>query len=680
MGVKPGRHVHTATPDLSAVDRKLLWWLMRYPLQRVEDIMLALGVSANTAYRRLAHLGEVGLVEYVTPPLAVKSACRCYYLSNAGIVTAAAQERADARELARIWGANEQSVLKLLPRLPALVLLQDLINGLIAQAPAMLAHAGGYHADLSWHWIRDYRHTFQNQGAALTCQADGALLLYRKARGQNDQGQAAHGLGGADYYCALFLLDVGLVGAHDQRLIAQWLEALLRYRDSAGRKQRTLIFPPVIVVVQSAHQREVWQHSAADVATELQVAPLTGAIACVTPQEALSSAWTLPWQKLAVAAPCRLRDLFAPLSKEALPAGLFKPRGSGEADASGQKVQVLRGNFAARAASVDLLPALGESQERETVALLGLCLARRHRDVLNLLYAHPLLQTRELAILLGLQSESVARYLYELQRYSCVEKYSTQWGMRWQLTERGLRFLAATHHCALQHLVEPVEEDERGRYEQRGVHMLRKHMQHTIEIYDFFVRLHEGAHAQGVDHAVLWWETGARCERRYRDHGNWYRLRPDATFVYQAGESPLLAWLEWDEEGTSRKILSQKMEEYARYVRLREWAADGWQAPPMLLIVVPAQSHYQRIKQIVSEQAGNSGLLVRVATASSVTEKGPLGAIWSRLIPLSLAGQGHSAAESRPQSLLDLSAVAQAAPVPPVRPDQKLERRKQGRL
>ena len=55
--------------SLTSVDDRILWWLLRYPLQRVEDIALALQVSANTVYRHLTRTVGEGIVEYVTPSL-----------------------------------------------------------------------------------------------------------------------------------------------------------------------------------------------------------------------------------------------------------------------------------------------------------------------------------------------------------------------------------------------------------------------------------------------------------------------------------------------------------------------------------------------------------------------------------------------------------------------------------
>jgi hypothetical protein len=183
------------------------------------------------------------------------------------------------------------------------------------------------------------------------------------------------------------------------------------------------------------------------------------------------------------------------------------------------------------------------------------------------------------------------------------------------------------------------------------VNLLKKHIHHTAAIYTFFAALQQSARTQGPDHALLWWETGPRCESRYFDHGTWHILSPDAMFAYKMGKTKLSFWLEWESGATDKSGLKARMEAYAHYVQAREWVAAGLQALPVLLMVVPGQSHYQPVSQIVSEHAAGTGLIVRITTTSLVTGYGPLGAIWSQLVPLSQ----DSRMQTVRRSLLDLS-------------------------
>src|SRR5581483_3463368 len=392
----------------SSVDGKLFWWLLRYPLQRVEDLVLALQVSPNTVYRHLTKLIEEGLIECITPSLGAKATCRLYYLSNGGLLASAAREQADAHTLARTWRANEQGILRLLPRLSTLVRLQDLVNGLVAGTPAMLSHARGYHADIAWHWTRYYQHRFLFQERPIVCSADAALLLHRKAPLQTAQDS-----GKAEYYCALLFCDPGLAGYYEHHLIAQRLAAIIRYRDSRGGLSAQM-FPPVIVLVQKARQRDIWQLKTAEVATSLRANPLAGAIAIVPAQETLEAAWTLPWQKLSVPTSCRLREIFTPLPKDALLPGLLQQRSAPPTPAPSsatKKGRILWGDFARRAREINLASDNDGDREHENLALLRLRLSQRHLAVLEMLYEYPLLATEELAILQDVQTDSAVRYL-----------------------------------------------------------------------------------------------------------------------------------------------------------------------------------------------------------------------------------------------------------------------------
>jgi hypothetical protein len=46
------------------------------------------------------------------------------------------------------------------------------------------------------------------------------------------------------------------------------------------------------------------------------------------------------------------------------------------------------------------------------------------------------------------------------------------------------------------------------------------------------------------EQALVWWETGATCERRYRVGEHWHNLRPDALAECRVGHRPLRFWLE----------------------------------------------------------------------------------------------------------------------------------------
>jgi predicted transcriptional regulator len=610
-------------------------------LQRVEDLTRALETSEKTVYRHLTRLVEAALVEYITPSLSVKNTCRLYYLSQKGIQIAAEQEHIDAGSLASYQGASEYVVLHLLPRMASLLRLQELVNGLVTLAPAMLAHPGGYRAELAWHWQRDYGYTFLDQGQQWNYTADAALYFHRKAlppaRGED--------------YCALLYIDSDLSSNDNARQIRRRLEATLHYRDRPERGYSTQMFPPLIVLACSPRQQAIWQYHAARIATTLHAQPLIGAIAVVPSGEPLESVWTLPWQKLSVAAPCRLRDLFLPLAREALPPGLLQTRNVFLNLDKG--AELLHGDFRRRASTMSLIPQSGE-QEQEVVALLGLCLSQRHLEVLHMLYQHPLLTFEELAALLNLQGETVTRYLYELRRYSCIEKSDEAQNTRWQLSSRGLRFIAASCHVPLQDIteLEPEQKGDEQPTRQRGIVRLMQHLPLTIAIYAFFAALHDDMYESGPEHTIAWWEMGAHCEHRYTYRGNRYTLRPAAAFVYRAGQSRLSAWLEWDGLDVSEPDLAYRLDTYAQFVRSREWTAAGFSSLPMLLIITNKPQRTEMVTAQTHQHLANTGMLVRLTTTANVAEQGPLAPIWRQLLPALTVT--HKKREPAQRALLDL--------------------------
>ncbi len=129
--------------SLADVDWRLLHWLLRYPLQRVDDLVVGVArwASRATVYRHVQALKEHGLVESMLPktPGAGK---RLYHLSNAGLHALAGHQQRPARELARGFQADEAGILRLLPRLPTLLVLQDVVNGLVTHAGDAVTSGG----------------------------------------------------------------------------------------------------------------------------------------------------------------------------------------------------------------------------------------------------------------------------------------------------------------------------------------------------------------------------------------------------------------------------------------------------------------------------------------------------------------------------------------------------------
>src|SRR5712692_655176 len=129
--------------SLADVDWRLLHWLLCYPLQRTDDLVVGVArwTSRATVYRHVQELEARGLVESVLPKTP-GTGKRLYHLSNPGLHLLARHLDTPARELARRWQADEAGLLCLLPRLPTLLLLQEVVNGLVTHAAEAMTTQG----------------------------------------------------------------------------------------------------------------------------------------------------------------------------------------------------------------------------------------------------------------------------------------------------------------------------------------------------------------------------------------------------------------------------------------------------------------------------------------------------------------------------------------------------------
>jgi Replication-relaxation len=629
----PSARVEEALSRLSAVDFRLLQWLLHYPFQRADDLVIGLArwASRPTVYRHVAQLQQLGLLERVLPktPGSGKS---LYALSNLGLHVCAAHVTTSPQELAARWRADERGLLHLLPRLPCLLVIQDVVNGLVSHTADAMARQGKRPALIRWNWQRDYGSQFSYREQVTRLTADGAFAMCVRAT----LPAARHS---DEWYSMLFLH----TGLNDARLMRLRLDRILRWRECAERWPLYQHLPLVVVLATSARQSEQWQHAAEEAAMRLRLAPLLGAIACLpTGGTEMGNPWLLAWRTLATSAQCHLQDLLTPLPLAAIPSPLLPaeaedvdgelPTGPGASAVSLLKPRlgaIIVGNFDARAAKVGT----DDSDERARMALLGLRLTPRLWSLLFLLLAHPLLSACELASFSHLQLTSVRCFLYELRALDCIAPVITEVGKRWRLSGRGLRLLAAAHHFSVRNLALAPADDALD-IVQRGQEWLLLHIQHTAGIYGFFASLAQAAQRErGRAHALLWWETGAACERRYQARDRWYNLKPDALAEYQRGEQRVRFWLEWDRGTMNARDLAIKFTSYAQYVASREWARER-SVLPLLLCVAPDIAQEQRLLRVARSMLTNApGLVVHSTTAPHLAAPGPLAAIWLQGAP-----------------------------------------------
>jgi hypothetical protein len=436
-------------------------------------------------------------------------------------------------------------------------------------------------------------------------------------------------------------------------LLRERLKRLLCFRECADRWAVYQHFPPLLVLTSTSRQSEHWQRCAGEAALQLQVVPLLGAITCLPVERDAGSSnlWRLAWKTLSTTVPCRLQDLLLPLPAEAaLPGLLTQPMAETHeavppVDAACSPAcrwsRIISGHFMERASSVEQVTfenaGRSNGEERAALAFLGLCMDRRHLELLDLLLAHPLLDVPEMATLLELESSSMERYVRALRNHGSLEPVATRVGQRWRLSGQGLHLVAAMHHVSMQSIAtsaEPTGDNEEVTLVQRGLDVLLRHREHTVGVYSFFASLCRVARHEQVrpgEHRLLWWETGTVCERRYRDHDRWHNLRPDAMGEYQAGEQRVRFWLEWDRATMGTRDLVAKFSTYAHYVASREWYREPG-GLPLLLVVAPAKAQERRIARIASVLLRETpALAIATTTATRLAEQGPIAAIWYRV-------------------------------------------------
>jgi len=625
--------------SLREIDWRLLHWLLRYPLQRADDLVVGVArwASRATLYRHVQELEAKELVESVLPKTP-GTGKRLYHLSNLGLHLLARYLDLPAHTLARHWQADEMGLLRLLPRLPTLLVLQDVVNGLITHTAEAMTREGRRPQLVRWTWQREVTHRFSYREQVMRLFADGAVALCIRMQ----QGESSR----LDRWYGLFMLSTEL---DDERLMRLRLERLLCWRESPERWSSYQHMLPVLVLARSPRQRDHWQRAVMATALKLRLDPLVGALACLPEtQSAQVNPWLLTWRTLATDSSSHLQDLLKPLPRAAFPPSLRleddeqeerhevgSPRHTSAVTGSPERPARLSRLIAGDLADHATCARWESLEERERVALLGVRLTSRQWSILRLLLAHPLLSDEELEAFLGLQRKSVRCALYALHRYGCLEPIPTDAGRRWRFCERGLRLLAAASHMSVCNMTtRPGDEADRktSSRAQRGESWLLQHIQHTAGIYGFFAGLAQAAE-QRPERELSWWETGASCERRYQVHEQWHNLRPDALAEYRVGSQQMRFWLEWDRGTMNVRDLAVKFDAYAHYLASREWARERSELP-RLLCVAPDIAQERRMQRVAQARLAHTPrLLLWTTTGVLLQGEGPVAPIWLRAIP-----------------------------------------------
>ncbi len=595
--------------------KRILQWLARYPLQRLDDLEVALAPwhSRSTISRFLSSLLADGFIETILPGMAQGK--RLYHLSHKGAVWLA---RSGGSEDTLHFSTEREKLIRLLPRLPTMLPLQDCVNGLVAGAAGALTRQGRRALLVRWDWQRDYTHTFlyQARKQPLTVHLDGALALCLRydARYPSEQPQ--------EVWYHLFLL---LCLLDDARLMRQRLDRLLRWRESAERWSVYSQMPPVLILATTPRQAERWHLVSEYVIEALHLNQIQGAVACLpSTRDKNYSPWRLNWRTLETNRPCSLHDLLVPQTDVSIPGlarfTLHEPL---------PESKPLPVRFSQR--PYDLARSSTRVSPATDYHLTAFHLTPLHWSILLLLYIHPLLSTGELATFSAWQNDSLEKGLAQLRRLGYIEVKKTlemsprgRASKRWMLAEQGLLLLAAFSHWHILRLARPRVPS--GLLQQRGLGGLLNQFPHTIGVYDFFARL------SALAGHLRWWESGMSCARRFYWKHRWYSFQPDACAEYQiAGLSAFRFWLEWDQGTMNVRDLERKFTNYAAYLDAREWSREHLTLP-MLLFVVPDIDQERRVSRCARDVLPDAKLHLYTTTRELIRSQGLDAPIWRRAI------------------------------------------------
>jgi Fe2+ or Zn2+ uptake regulation protein len=620
--------------EVEREDVRFLGWLLIYPASSARELAAAFGIHRATVYRHLAHLMDTGLVQLVE---GYGGEAR-YLLTSRGIASLSQTLSIDEAHLTRQWQRGPNTPARLIPRLLTIDRLGTFVRTFFDAAPRAQA-AQGHAARVRWHVVRDYGERITVAGERHVIVRTQAALAWTVAESKTESAGAAASerehFPHAIWHSAFVLLESGLC---DRDGIATRLRNLLRYRESPQRLAVYRFFPPLMVLVESARQAEVWRQQARKVAESLHLAPLTGAIAILAETD---NPWQWGWRDLATGVSIRLVERLAPLPETALPGGVSAHLEAARAVMNAKPME--------RLTSIDTL----DSSPLPEVIM------PRQRALLTLLARAPLLSASEIAVIGStsdepLLAESVARALRDLARRDWIAREMGSDGVvRWYLTDDGLRIVAAIHETHILHLGCAVTDeagskgrdeagqaspDDRVRLEQRGLATFRRQSAHQAGVYRVVAAFHHSLSEATGDMRVAWWETGRSCFRTYLYRGVQRNLRPDAELelIRQIEGTPrhLRLWLEYDRGTMNRRDLERKMQAYADYWQSKAWASEGRTALPRLLFIVPDTQQESRVREAVQEKLVNVRLRVLVTTMAHLETYTPYGRIWRQIIPL----------------------------------------------
>ncbi|GHO98639.1 hypothetical protein KSF_086870 [Reticulibacter mediterranei] len=650
---------------LEADERSVLSRLLHTPLLRVEDLHISTGLSRATLYRLLARMQQHTWVEAVSiPALGVRS-CSCYYLSTQGIARLAHEQGDDPVHLARQWGATEHALLRLLPRAPQRLALQEILWEVCLSAPEHLTSQGQRSA-IAWHIVHDYAYPVpegERQGSR--CRVSALVFLRRRPqvahypdalREEAAQQQArAH----EAWYALQFLQDSPLLS---MSAIERWLARLMVARAHAPW------FSPVVVLLASPEREALWHACARWIGEQQQPHTAFSAIVTVLTPDTTRQAedfWLRSFRQLGTGTARRLDSVLSPVALDTLPTAMQVLFGNEEATTTptlrpimpeqampsslqkatkqhSRATPIVRGRFANRIARARASQRL----HHLPVPLAALTLTERERGLLSLLEHCPFASVEELASWLGLRPSTVARQLGELARAQWVQEAHTllpehphtRASTRWVLTERSLSALAATSPLPLGPQMIVVEGSPAGHSTvlPKRAAMLRREAawRHQRGVYAICAHLARACRMMseaGTAHS-FWWSAQLGT-RRYRWQDTICLFQPDVLFEIRTGEHRLRYWLEYLAGDPSGRTIERTLLVYSRYVQSRAWRAED-ALLPRLCVVLDGPAQERRFARGLTQEAPLlTPLSLLSTTMGRIHTRGAFAPIWWSLLP-----------------------------------------------
>ena len=682
------QHAFPMSQQLAAHTRSqldVMKLLVRFPLLSVAELAFALGHSVAWTYAQMRALRAAGLVEPTSAPVGGPM-CATYPRRNmegqmatatVSAATLKGLEWLEAASGSAVWrlatqtGADTVGLTRLRRRLPAVLAVQSFVFALLRQIQQgtvalprtdSKAERSRFPAQLMWDWVRDPVLHYHWRARPMTVHVDAAVQLrVRLEMGKQDEEESLHrAVPGAEYALAV-LYDGGLAEARDlRRMLLQFMQC----REALAEEGRGRCLPPLLILTPDARRAVLWQALALQLTTERWLThPLIGGAVVWAAENGAGSCdsrdtFDAPdhiwrdhtWRSLAQPVACDLASLITTGATSIDPPS-WSTIIERVTSSTVQRVQ----------RSDNRRQALEKAAHRE--ALGATDIAARNLSVLQLLYVHPLLSAEELAAALSVETASSERYLRHLrearlvtQRQFALSEPALMLGgktpapiqQRYALSAQGfavvtmcvqgpgwrriVRTVGDLRASATQRL--NLGRDIRYQRYQRDMQLLARTPDHTAGVYGFFALLHATARTacrSGYLHALVWWETGRACMRRYREGSGWHAIWPDGAGEYRADGHRMRFWLEWDRGTMGRRDLIAKFAAYARYLRSREWRVDGNEPVPELLIVTSDVAQQTRVTAALSATFRYApGLSVSVTSRAALAAQGPLAPIWRR--------------------------------------------------